>query len=82
MNEHLFKETAVKKYKLLCCSFARALQTSATQVWQGRQENEKAAQQEMLKLAKHNGLASLGKYAGDMKTTAAGKSTFVANNAY
>jgi len=66
----------------LSFSFARALQTSATLVWQGRQENEKPAQQEMLKLAKHNGLATLGKYTGDMVTAATGKSTFVANNAY
>lgn len=63
-------------------SFARALQTSATLIWQGKSENVKPAQQEMLKIAKHNGLASLGKYTGDMKTAAAGKSTFVANNAY
>lgn len=66
----------------LTFSFARAIQTSAALVWQGRSENEKAAQQEMLKLTKYNGLASLGKYQGDMKTAATGKSTFVANNAY
>lgn len=66
----------------LTFSFARALQTSATLIWQGKSENVKAAQQEMLKIAKANGQASLGKYQGDMKTAATGKSTFVANNAY
>jgi len=66
----------------LTFSFARALQTSATMIWQGKPENVQAAQQEMLKVAKANGLASLGKFEGDLTTAATGKSTFVANNAY
>lgn len=66
----------------LTFSFARALQTSATLIWQGKPENVQAAQQEMLKIAKANGLASLGRYEGNMQTAATGKSTFVANNAY
>jgi len=66
----------------LTFSFARALQTSATMIWQGKPENVQAAQQEMLKIAKANGLASLGKFEGDLGTAATGKSTFVANNAY
>jgi fructose-bisphosphate aldolase class I len=66
----------------LTFSFARALQTSATMIWQGKAENVKAAQTEMLKIAKANGLASLGKFDGNLATAATGKSTFVANNAY
>jgi fructose-bisphosphate aldolase class I len=66
----------------LTFSFARALQTSATLIWQGKPENVQGAQQEMLKIAKANGLASLGRFEGGMQTAATGKSTFVANNAY
>ena len=66
----------------LTFSFARALQTSATLIWQGKTENNPAAQAEMLKIARANGLASQGKFDGNLQTAATGQSTFVANNAY
>ncbi|ESO11108.1 hypothetical protein HELRODRAFT_91686 [Helobdella robusta] len=66
----------------LSFSFARALQTSATLIWHGKEENQKAAREEMLKIAKANGLATLGKFQGNLKTFASGKNTFVADNAY
>ena len=63
-------------------SFARALQTSATLIWHGKEENQKAAREEMLKIAKANGLATLGKFQGNLRTFAAGKATYVADNTY
>ena len=36
----------------------------------------------MLKIAKANGLASLGKFQGNLKTFASGKVTYLADNAY
>mmetsp|Transcript_9081 Transcript_9081/g.10079 ORF Transcript_9081/g.10079 Transcript_9081/m.10079 type:complete len:372 (+) Transcript_9081:45-1160(+) len=46
-------------------SFGRALQASAIQAWKGKKENVAAAQATLLKRAKANGEAELGKYGGD-----------------
>ncbi|KAM8924139.1 fructose-bisphosphate aldolase B-like [Pelodytes ibericus] len=46
----------------LSFSYGRALQASALSAWQGKPENEKAAQQAFLKRAQINGQASLGQY--------------------
>lgn len=43
-------------------SFARALQNTVLKTWQGKPENVKAAQQALLKRAKANSDAQLGKY--------------------
>jgi fructose-bisphosphate aldolase, class I len=43
-------------------SYARALQGPALKAWQGKQENVPKAQQEFLKRAKLNSLATMGKY--------------------
>lgn len=51
----------------LTFSFARALQDSATKVWQGKEENTAAAQTIFLHRAKMNSLASLGKYSPDLE---------------
>ncbi|VDM03022.1 unnamed protein product [Schistocephalus solidus] len=66
----------------LTFSFGRALQASVIKIWQGKNENIQAAQNELLKLAKANGLAALGKFEGTLETAAGGQSLFVANHAY
>lgn len=43
-------------------SYARALQNSVLQTWQGDAKNEKAAQEALLKRARANSMAQLGKY--------------------
>lgn len=48
-------------------SYARALQDSATKMWQGKKENVKAAQEIFLHRAKMNSLASLGQYKPEME---------------
>lgn len=48
-------------------SYARALQDSATRIWQGKKENVLAAQKVFLHRAKMNSLASLGTYSPEME---------------
>ncbi|PAA56771.1 hypothetical protein BOX15_Mlig011175g2, partial [Macrostomum lignano] len=48
----------------LTFSFGRALQASVLAAWRGSRNNEKAAQAELLKRARANGQAALGKYGG------------------
>ena len=43
-------------------SYARALQNSVLQTWQGKESNEKAAQAALLRRAKANSMAQLGQY--------------------
>ncbi|BHF64807.1 hypothetical protein SprV_0200781400 [Sparganum proliferum] len=71
-----------KKPWALTFSFGRALQASVIQVWQGKDSNIHAAQAELIKLAKANGEASLGKFDGKLEVASGGKSLFVANHAY
>nr|CAX71965.1 Aldolase [Schistosoma japonicum] len=66
----------------LTFSFGRALQASVLATWQGKKENVHAAQEELLKLAKANGAAAVGKFEGDMGTALGDKSLFVADHAY
>lgn len=66
----------------LTFSYGRALQASVLKAWQGKDENVKAAQQELLNRAKANGLAALGKYEGNIASAAADQSLFVAKHAY
>jgi fructose-bisphosphate aldolase class I len=66
----------------LTFSFGRALQASVLQAWQGKTENLKPAQEELLKRAKADGLAAIGKYTGGMAGAAGGKSLFVADHKY
>lgn len=66
----------------LSFSFGRALQASVLKAWAGKQENVKAAQDEFLKRAKANGLATLGKYKGDVHGAAGDDSLFVAKHSY
>jgi len=48
----------------LSFSFGRALQASALQAWQGKDENKEAAQKVFVERAKANSEANLGKYSG------------------
>jgi len=54
----------VKLYKpwILSFSYGRALQTSVLRAWKGNKNNSEKARKEYIRLAKQNGLASLGKY--------------------
>ncbi|XP_064613435.1 fructose-bisphosphate aldolase-like [Liolophura sinensis] len=71
-----------KKPWALTFSYGRALQASVLKAWQGKDENKAAGQDELLKRAKANGLAAVGKYEGGVDSAAAGQSLFIANHAY
>jgi len=66
----------------LTFSYGRALQHSVLLAWQGKKENIKAAQAELLKRTKANGEAALGHYAGGVKGAAGDASLFVADHKY
>lgn len=67
----------------LTFSYGRALQASCIAAWKGKDENVKAAQEELMKRAKANSLASLGKYvAGSISSLDGGQSLFIAKHAY
>lgn len=73
----------MKKPWVLTFSYGRALQASVLRAWAGKAENNLAAQQELIKRAKANGQASLGKYVGGSVTgVGADAGLFVANHAY
>ena len=54
----------------LTFSYGRALQKSVLQTWKGQEANKKAAQDMLLKMAKANGDATLGKYEGGVGSQA------------
>ncbi|XP_065078056.1 fructose-bisphosphate aldolase-like [Ochlerotatus camptorhynchus] len=67
----------------LTFSYGRALQASVLRAWGGKKENVKAAQDELIKRAKANGLAYQAKYvAGSIPSYAATASLFVKSHAY
>lgn len=67
----------------LTFSYGRALQASVLRAWGGKKENIKAAQDELVKRAKANGLACQAKYvAGSIPSYAATASLFVKSHAY
>jgi fructose-bisphosphate aldolase class I len=57
-------------------SYARALQNSVLKSWQGKPENAKAGQEALLKRAKANSQAQLGKYDASGESAAAGERTY------
>ena len=57
-------------------SYARALQNSVLKTWQGKPENFKAGQESLLKRAKANSDAQLGKYDASGESAAAGERTY------
>jgi len=72
-----------KKPWALTFSYGRALQASTLKAWAGKPENVKAAQEELLKRAQANGLASVGQYtSGSIGSLAAGKSNFIQAHRY
>ena len=66
----------------LTFSYGRALQASVLKAWAGKDANIKAAQEVLLHRARCNGLAMLGKYAGEETAGAAAESLFVADHQY
>lgn len=66
----------------LTFSYGRALQASVLAAWQGKEENVKSAQQELLKRAQADGLAALGQYTGGLAGAAGDKSLFVPDHKY
>lgn len=78
---------AINQYKgpkpwALSFSFGRALQASVLKAWQGQDQNIKAAQDQLLKRAKANGLAAMGQYKGGEGGTASDQSLFVPKHSY
>lgn len=72
-----------KKPWALTFSYGRALQASVLKAWGGKDANIKAGQEELLKRAKANSQASLGKYVeGSIPSLAGEKSNFVKAHAY
>jgi fructose-bisphosphate aldolase class I len=51
----------------LSFSYGRALQQPVLQIWQGKPENAKVAQNALYKRAKLNGFARYGKYSTEME---------------
>lgn len=67
----------------LTFSYGRALQASVLRAWGGKSEQVAAGQAELMKRAKANGDASIGKYvAGTVVGAAADKDLFIKNHAY
>jgi len=71
-----------KKPWALTFSYGRALQASVLSTWQGKEENIPAAKAALLKRARANGAAALGKYEGGAAVGHAQESLYVANHAY
>eukprot|EP00210_Caulerpa_lentillifera_P007193 g6883.t1 len=63
-------------------SYARALQNSVLQTWQGDEKNIDAAQQALLKRARANSLAQLGKYDPSEESAEAAKGMYEKNYTY
>ncbi|GFO48635.1 fructose-bisphosphate aldolase [Plakobranchus ocellatus] len=82
INLNAINNVPLRRPWALSFSFGRALQASVLAAWQGKDENLKAGQKELLKRAKANGEASLGKYKGDAVGAAGGKSLYVKDHAY
>merc|ERR1712168_1648418 len=75
------KCTAAKKPWALTFSYGRALQASVLKAWKGT--DVKAGQAELMKRAKANGAASVGKYlAGSVGSAAGDEGLFVKNHQY
>jgi len=82
VNLNCINSTPLHRPWALTFSYGRALQASVLKAWQGKAENVNAAQEVLLKRAKANGAASLGKYTGDAGDAASKESLFVANYSY
>lgn len=72
----------VRRPWALTFSYGRALQASVLKAWGGKPENIPAAQAELLKRAKANGLAAVGKYVSSGAGVAGDESLFEKNRVY
>lgn len=81
-NLNAINQVALKRPWALTFSYGRALQASVLAAWLGKTENVNAAQQELLKRAKANGLAAVGKYTGGIAGAAGEQSLHVADHKY
>nr|CAD7419999.1 unnamed protein product [Timema poppensis] len=67
----------------LTFSYGRALQASVLKAWEGKGENVPAAQAELLKRARANGMAALGRYEpGTVTGTAGNEGQFIEGHTY
>lgn len=83
VNLCAINQTEGKKPWALTFSYGRALQASCISAWKGKDETVKAGQDELMKRAKANSLASLGKYVpGSISSLDGGQSLFVAKHSY
>jgi len=83
VNLNAINKYNAKKPWALSFSYGRALQASVLKAWQGKKENIKAAQDELLKRALANKLSALGKYeAGSIQSSAGFMGLFVKDHAY
>ncbi|KAK3738902.1 hypothetical protein RRG08_006470 [Elysia crispata] len=82
INLNAINNVPLRRPWALTFSYGRALQASVLAAWQGKEENIKDAQRELIKRAKANGEASLGKYKGGVEGAARGKNLFVKDHAY
>jgi len=73
--------TGIKPWHLTF-SYGRALQSTVLKTWKGDKANWAAAQAALLKRAKANGEASLGKYIGDAADEGSKQSLYVKNYSY
>ncbi|ERL95792.1 hypothetical protein D910_00308 [Dendroctonus ponderosae] len=83
VNLNAINQYQGKKPWALTFSYGRALQASVLRAWGGKDEQVKQGQDELLKRAKANSEASLGKYqAGSAQGKAGDAGLFVQNHAY
>lgn len=83
VNLNTMNQWPGKRPWTLTFSYGRALQASVLRAWAGKDENIKAGQDELLKRAKANSDASLGKYIpGSIEGKAGDTGLFVKNHAY
>lgn len=66
----------------LSFSYGRALQKTVLKTWLGKKENVEKAQEALIVRARANGLATLGKYAGDAASATATQSSYVKDYKY
>lgn len=82
LNLNAINQVNLHRPWALSFSYGRALQQSVIKAWQGKIQNVKAGQDELLKRAKSNSLATMGQYKGGEKGAAGSESLFVANHTY
>jgi fructose-bisphosphate aldolase class I len=82
LNLNAINQVSLLRPWVLSFSYGRALQASVLKAWRGNKDNLSAGQNELIKRAKANGLASIGQYKGGEQSAAAAESLFVANHKY